>query len=223
MIPITVFTCSFNKPKYVTEAMLSVLNQTYKDFEYIVLENSTDGVTKEVVSKIKDPRMTVIHEKINGWRRRKTYPESFLKNKYYPMARGKYILFLADDDLLEPDCLEEHMKDFENNPDHKANYHSLKITYLNKRFPDEIMRAERVFGKTWHNGPICRVDGGTLMHEKSLLDQLKQPYFRGIWSMAHVSDAYFAKHISNLTNLYPINKVLHIKRCTQNSTHYRYK
>ena len=223
MIPITIFTCSFNKPKYVTEAMKSVLNQTHKDFEYIVLENSTDNVTKQVVNKVKDPRMKVVHEEINQWRRKKTYPESYLKNKYYPKARGKYILFLADDDLLTPTCLEEHIKDFRKNPTHKANYHSYRITYLNHKFPDEIKSADVIYGKDWNNDPVCNIDGVTLMHEKSLLDQMVQPYFRGNWSMAHVSDGYFARRIATITNIYPINKVLHIKRCTSDSTHYRYK
>ena len=223
MTPITIFTCSFNKPKYVTEAMLSVLNQTYKDFEYIILENSTDSVTKKVVSKVKDPRMVVIHEEISEYRRKKTYPESYLKNKYYPIAKGKYILFLADDDLLIPTCLEEHIKDFKKNPTHRANYHSYRITYLNHKFPDETKPADVIYGKNWNNDPVCIVDGGTLMHEKSLLGELTQPYFRGIWSMSHVSDGYFARHMATITDIYPINKVLHIKRCTQDSTHYRYK
>lgn len=229
---ISIFTCSYNKPQYVTQAIQSVLNQTFQDFEYVILENSTDGITRNIVHKIKDSRIKIFDEDISPREREKTYPESYLKNKYFPLANGKYIMYLADDDLLENNCFEEHIKEFEKNKQERVNFHAFKITYLNKRFPDEIIPANRIFGGG--RDPNNRIDGGAIMFEKTLLEDLKHitlspksgaayPPFRGIWSMAHFSDGIFIRHLSLLTNIYPIDKVLHTKRCTQLSTHFRYK
>ncbi len=229
---ISIFTCSYNKPKYVAEAMQSVLNQTFSDFEYFILENSTDGITRNIVHNIKDPRIKIFDEDIGPQDRRKTYPESYLKNKYFPLASGRYIMTLSDDDLLMPNCFEEHIKEFNTGKNKRANFHAVRVVHLNGKVPENILPANRIFGGG--RDPNTRIDGGAIMFEKSLLEDLKHltlplksgaayPPFRGIWNMAHISDGIFIRHLSLLTNIYPINKVLHIKRHTQESTFNRNK
>lgn len=229
---ISIFTCSYNKPAHVPEAIQSVLHQTFPDFEYVILENSTDGATRTIVHAIQDPRIKIFDEDISPRERRKTYPESYLKNKYFPAARGTYIMVLADDDLLMPDCFKEHIKEFTTNKNSRANFHAVRVIHLNGKVPESIMPADQVYGGG--RDPNTRIDGGAIMFEKTLLDELKHltlppaagapyPPFRGIWSMAHISDGIFIRHISLLTHIYPINTVLHIKRCTQESTFNRSK
>jgi spore maturation protein CgeD len=214
---ITIFTCSYNKPQYVSDAINSVLNQTFTNFEYVILENSTDGKTKDVVRSFKDKQIKVIDVEFSSEWRKKQYAESRLKNLYTPQAQGEYIMYLADDDILEPHCFEEHLKEFAKHKNQRANYHGWRIIFLDSNEPEAIMSGDFIFGE--HYNPRNWLDGGAIMFEKQLLKELDRPYFKSNWFDARISDSLFTKKLSTTTDIYPINKILHTKRVTSISTH----
>jgi glycosyltransferase involved in cell wall biosynthesis len=102
---ITVAMPVYNGEGYVHLAIQSVLDQTYSDFELLIVDNcSTDG-TLEVVKAFSDPRIRLHVNSTNlgmvgNW------------NKAIELATGKYIKFLSHDDLLDPTCLEEQIAGF---------------------------------------------------------------------------------------------------------------
>lgn len=202
---------------YVRDAISSVLAQTYPNFEYIILENSDDGVTRKIVHREKDSRVHIIDADFSAKDRNKIYVESYLKNTYFPKAQGKFIMNLADDDMLMPDCFAEHLEEFNRNSAHLVNFHSCRITYLNSHQPDEILPAVKTFGP--HRSPLQRMDGGSIMFKKELLDRVSQPFFKCNWFDAHISDGLFLNKLAREVTIYPINKILHIKRVTKISTH----
>jgi glycosyltransferase involved in cell wall biosynthesis len=217
MPKVTIITCSFNKPQYVLDAINSVLKQTFCNFEYIILENSSDGKTRKIVHGVADKRVKIIDVDFSDKERNKIYVESRLKNIYFPLANGKYMMSLADDDMLEPTCFEEHLKEFEKDKSQIVNFHACRITYLDSDRPDEILPAVKTFGP--HRSPLQRMDGGSIMFKKQLLDKIPQPYFKCNWFDAHISDGLFLNKISREVIMYPINKILHTKRVTKISTH----
>lgn len=84
--------------KYITETLPALLNQKYKDIEYIYVDNgSTDGTIKyikEQIEKNKEKNIKLIE---NG----KNLGISKAKNKGVKASTGKYILILDDDMLIE--------------------------------------------------------------------------------------------------------------------------
>ncbi|MCF8426180.1 MAG: glycosyltransferase [Bacteroidia bacterium] len=92
----------YNKANSIERTIVSVLNQTYVDFELIVVDNnSTDnGIT--IVSKINDKRIQLVSEKKQG--------VSAARNKGISLAKNNWITFLDGDDLWEPDNLLELKK-----------------------------------------------------------------------------------------------------------------
>lgn len=214
---VTIFTCSYNKPRYVADAINSVLNQTFANFEYVILENSNDKVTRKMVHGITDKRVNIIDVDFSDTERDRIYVESRLKNNYYPQARGQFIMYLADDDILEPTCFAEHIQEFAQHPDYQANYHGYKITYLDSHKPDDIKPAIKTFGP--HRSPKERMDGGSLMFKKDLLEAIPDPYFKCNWHDAHISDSLFLHKLSTVAVFQPINQILHTKRVTKISTH----
>lgn len=102
----------YNHEKYVSQSIESVLNQTYTNLEFIVLDNgSTDG-SYEVIKQYEDRIDRIIH---------------FDKNnlpQYIPTVlsycNGKYIAFMTSDDIWESDKLEIQVKAFAENPNIKA-------------------------------------------------------------------------------------------------------
>ena len=97
---------TFNRKDYCREAIKSVLAQTYKNFELIILDNSSKDGTGEVVKSFQDaciryichPQLNVAQARNLGWR----------------SARGAYVAFLDDDDLWLPKKLESQIGKFEN-------------------------------------------------------------------------------------------------------------
>ena len=95
----------YNGEGYVHLAIQTVLDQTYSDFELLIVDNcSTDG-TLEVVKAFSDPRIRLHVNSSNlgmvgNW------------NRSVELATGEYIKFLSHDDLLDPTCLEEQIAGF---------------------------------------------------------------------------------------------------------------
>jgi glycosyltransferase involved in cell wall biosynthesis len=96
---VTVITATHNRPEELKSAITSVLNQTFKDFEYIIINDGNIPETKKVVESFKDPRLKYYH-----YRRKFGCSASF--NGGLRVSKGKYISFLDDDDIYYPDHLE---------------------------------------------------------------------------------------------------------------------
>lgn len=107
---VTVVIPSYNSLRYIPETMETVLNQTYQDFEVLVVnDGSTDG-TPDWVDQLskKEPRVRMISQANKG------LPGA--RNTGIKQARGKYIAILDADDLWESTKLEKQVKSLDNNP-----------------------------------------------------------------------------------------------------------
>lgn len=102
----------YNHAEYVGEAIESVLNQTYTNFELIIADDaSTDG-SAEVIKRYRDSRIRFIPiERNTGFRAAETA---------FASASGKYIVGFASDDRLLPELLETHVRFMEKNKQYGA-------------------------------------------------------------------------------------------------------
>ena len=92
----------YNAEKYFGECLESLLAQTFKDFEVIVVNDcSTDGSHKVAESYLEkfDGRLNIFDNRQNSG-------VSVSRNKGLKISRGEYIFFMDADDLLLPDSLE---------------------------------------------------------------------------------------------------------------------
>jgi len=95
---ISIITVVLNNKKTLEETIQSVLSQTYKNFEYIVIDGgSTDG-TLDIIKKYENKIDYWISEKDNG------LYDAF--NKGYSLARGEYIGIINSDDIYTQNALE---------------------------------------------------------------------------------------------------------------------
>ncbi len=99
----------YNDGAYIEEAVGSVLGQTYKDLEIIIVDDgSDDGYTKEVIDKLSDEKIKIYHTK--------HLRPAGARNYGIKMATGKYILPVDSDDRIEPSYIEKAVKILEDNP-----------------------------------------------------------------------------------------------------------
>ena len=99
----------YNVRKYICEALDSVINQTYKNLEIIVIDDgSTDGSGRvcDAYAK-KDPRIRVIHQENKGL--------SAARNAGLDVMTGEYVGFLDSDDAFETEMVECMMRGIEEN------------------------------------------------------------------------------------------------------------
>jgi len=98
-----------NRKDWLREAIKSILDQTYNNFELIIIDNaSTDG-TEEVVKEFDDERIVYVRNEEN------LYP--YAKNQMVELAKGEYIAICDDDDISFADRFEKCSEFFESNPD----------------------------------------------------------------------------------------------------------
>jgi glycosyltransferase involved in cell wall biosynthesis len=98
----------YNDEKYVRETLKSVLDQTFKDIEVIVIDDGSADRTGEIVGSFKDPRLKYYYQDNSGI--------GAARNTAISKSAGEYIAFLDHDDLWLPEKLEKQMALFENNP-----------------------------------------------------------------------------------------------------------
>jgi len=99
----------YNKEKHIMRAINSVLNQTYQDFELIVVDDgSTDG-SFEAASTIQDPRIRIMCQDNRG--------VSAARNRGVVEAKSNWVAFLDADDEWLPSFLEENIEIIQSHSD----------------------------------------------------------------------------------------------------------
>ncbi len=99
----------YNDGVYIQEAIDSVLNQTYKNIELIIIDDgSDDPVTVEIIKRIKDDRIHVYHTE--------HLRPAGARNYGIERAEGKYILPVDSDDKIDPTYVEKAVAILESNP-----------------------------------------------------------------------------------------------------------
>ncbi len=114
----TVIMATYNRRDLLPRAINSVLNQTFGDFELLVIDNGSTDDTGSVVGKFKDPRVKYI---LNP---RPTKSCDAPRNLGIGMAKGPFVSFLDDDDLWYPDRLEKVKDAFDGDPAASAVCHN---------------------------------------------------------------------------------------------------
>lgn len=108
MARISVIIPVYNGEKTIKETIESVLNQTFKDFELIVINDGSQDATLKIISSIEDDRLKVF-----------SYPNagaSASRNKGFYQSVGEFVAFLDADDLWTEDKLEAQFNALEANP-----------------------------------------------------------------------------------------------------------
>ncbi|AFY35247.1 glycosyltransferase family 2 protein [Calothrix sp. PCC 7507] len=112
LIPeISVVVCTYNRAKYLDNGINSVINQTFKDWELIIVDDGSKDNTFEIVN----PYI----QKFNNIRylKHQNKKQCYAKNAGIQASFGKYITFLDSDDTYKPHHLESRLEYMRANPE----------------------------------------------------------------------------------------------------------
>ena len=109
----TIMIPTFNRPHYFKLALESALNQTYRNIEVVVSDNSTEDDTEKLMQEYlaKDPRIKYFRHKDF------TANDNWNFCRKYNNPKAEYLNWLMDDDLFYPRKLEVMVEIYRNNPD----------------------------------------------------------------------------------------------------------
>ncbi len=103
----------YNGEKFVAEAIESILNQTYTDWELIIVNDGSTDNTESVIKKFTQDK------RIRYYKHNKNLGQSYAYNKGFFLAKGKYIAIQDSDDISLPHRLEREVEVLEKHPECK--------------------------------------------------------------------------------------------------------
>lgn len=137
---ISVIVPVYNAEKYIEKCIVSVLNQTYTDFELLLINDGSTDSSPQICSQWaqKDPRIIVISQPNGG--------VSTARNLGLDRARGEFIYFIDADDWISPNCFEKMMAKMSDDVDLIISTYQRPDENGNMIFePDDINPAEGIY------------------------------------------------------------------------------
>lgn len=117
---VTVAIPSYNHAKYIGETIQSALDQTFQDFEILIIDDASTDNTLEIIKSFNDKRIRLIlSEKNSG--------VCGTTNMCIVQAQGKYIALIASDDVMEKTKLEKQVNFLEKNPSYGAVFSGMEV------------------------------------------------------------------------------------------------
>ena len=137
---VSIVLTSYNHANYIDKTIESVLNQTYQDYELIILDNKSTDNSMEVIKSFNDKRIKVIENPNN-------IGMVMSINKGIEASSGQYIANLCADDIWKPTKLEAQMKAFELNKSIAATFTKVEVINESGEMVDSKHSYQRIFDK----------------------------------------------------------------------------
>ena len=139
MPEISVVMTVYNREQYVGRAIESILNQTYKEFEFIIVDDGSTDNSSSIIKKYSklDKRIRYIRQKNNG--------AAHARNMGVKNSQCKYIALMDDDDISTPTRLEKQHRYLIENPTLSACIPFIEnILHGGKHFSYSVYDVERL-------------------------------------------------------------------------------
>lgn len=202
----------YNVEKYLKQCLESVKNQSYINFEVIMVnDGSTDNSRRICEEYTKDTRFILINQKNQGI--------SKARNQGMNYITGNYVMFVDSDDWLDLNCFEVCIKEIEKSKSEVVIFPYIK-EYLFKRITKKLFETtkenykedilDRLFGNC--KNPLDLENLNPVwgkLYKKEIISKISFIDMKEIWS----EDLYF-----NIKAILKANKVSYIEKCFY---HYR--
>lgn len=171
---ISILMCTYNRAYCVEHSINSVLNQTYEDFEFIIVDDGSTDATEELIRTYTDSRIKYIKMERNSY-------YCHAANCGLAHCNGDYVAFMNSDDEWLPDKLQKQVEFMEKNTEYGACFTAVALIDKEGRdITDECRKMAIVFDARYRSQKeylqAFLYRGNTLCHpsafiRKSILDK----------------------------------------------------
>ncbi|HEY2249451.1 MAG TPA: glycosyltransferase family A protein [Planctomycetaceae bacterium] len=212
------FTCivlSHDKPEHVVEALASLAGQTFPDWEAIVFDSGvlTDRGFFQQQPVCADPRFRLVRSWETEELRRTRTVASWCFNECFrkDLVRGKYVMYLCDDDLLYPSAFAAFHRYIVDHPGTMAMYGSIDMTVTGSQGQRLLLReshAREIKGRICRGGPLdYAVDYLQLCHHVDVFKSFpNDEYWPEDREVIRHADGIFLEQIGSLFPIYPVRE-----------------
>ena len=131
---ISVIMAAFNKCRYIREAIDSILNQTLREFEFIIVDDASTDDTAAIIQGVDDPRIVLLRNQEN-------LGPAPTRNKAVAAARGEYLAIMDADDIALPERFKKETDFLDTHPE----YGLVGSAFLIRdEIPGAALRLQRV-------------------------------------------------------------------------------
>lgn len=168
---VSIITPTYNCGEYIGETIESVLNQTYQEWEMIIVDDCSTDNTKEIVKEYCKQDMRIKYYVFE-----ENFGAAVARTKAMELATGKYVAFLDSDDLWMPDKLEKQIIFM------KVNNYNITCTAY-EQIDEKGLSLDKVIKtkhKTDYNGVLlsCPIGNSTVIYNAEILGKFVVPNIR---------------------------------------------
>lgn len=200
---VSIITPTYNCGKFINETIKSVLNQTYKNWEMIIVDDCSTDDTEKVVLKFDDERVKYHKLKINSG-------AAVARTTAMQLAKGSYMAFLDSDDIWTEDKLEKQLNFMKKN-----NYVFTCTSYEQiDENGNSLSKIINPVKKCSYNRLLldCPVGNSTVMYDVKKMGKFEAPNIR-----KRNDDALWLQMLKKEKYIYGFNSVLMKYRIRKNS------
>jgi glycosyltransferase involved in cell wall biosynthesis len=162
---VTVLMSVYNAGDYLAQAIQSILEQSFRYFEFLIINDASTDRSREIILSFNDPRIVLVDNDNNIGLTRSL-------NKGLKLARGKYIARMDADDIAMPERLQKQVGFLESHPEYclVGSYFQLYPSEKIMRVPvhDEEIRSLMLFRNTFAHPAV--------MFRKEIVDRYRLYY-----------------------------------------------
>lgn len=170
MPKVSVIIPTYNRANFIVEAIQSVLDQSFQDFEITVIDDGSNDNTKEVVASFKDLRIKYIFQENQGI--------CIARNNGVKASGGEYVVFLDSDDALVENALKSGVQVLNSNTDVGLTFgqsyamdesgHILSLRKIKYRQPGIWRGTEEIINLFYNHNYIA--PSRTMLRRKAVID-----------------------------------------------------
>ncbi len=210
---------AYNAAAYIRQAIDSIINQTYSNWELLIADDASNDETKAIIDSYTDPRIKTYHNTVN-----KGYQSTC--NKLFALAKGDFITFQDSDDYSVENRIELLINAFVQNPKLGMVGSAYEVVSDQGEFIQTIEKPcthTEIRAVIQQTSPFC---GATLMVTRAVYEEigLYRPFFEGRshqdydWAY-RVADKYETMNLKDVLYYYRQSpegnsKIVSLKRYT---------
>lgn len=202
---VSIITPTYNCGEFIAETIESVIDQSYQNWEMIIVDDCSKDNTKEIVETYIQKDRRIKYYLLN-----RNSGAAEARNKAMELAKGKYMAFLDSDDLWTIDKLNKQINFMKTN-----NYNFTCTTYeqINEK-GGQLGRIIKTKVKTDYNGVLltCPIGNSTVIYDVEKLGKFVVPNIR-----KRNDDALWLKILKKEKYIYGMKDVLMQYRVRSNS------